>query len=61
MVAAGVYALAGTFQLVPRLRRDHPNWHRRAGRVLSAAGLVVAGWLITLAVAGYAIRRRPAP
>ncbi len=61
IVAAGVYALAGTFQLVPRLRRDHPNWHRRAGRVLSAAGLVVAGWLITLAVAGYAIRRRPAP
>jgi hypothetical protein len=34
-----VFALVGAFQFLPRLRRR--GWHRRAGRVLVAAGLVV--------------------
>jgi uncharacterized membrane protein YozB (DUF420 family) len=37
--AAG-FALVGAFQFVPRLRRR--SWHRRAGRVVAGAGLVVA-------------------
>ncbi|GAA1276657.1 DUF2306 domain-containing protein [Sphaerisporangium rubeum] len=37
-----VYALAGALQFVPRFRRSHPRWHRRTGRLLVAAGLVVA-------------------
>ena len=48
IVGATVFALVGAFQFVPRLRRRHPNWHRRAGRVLVLAGLTVAGsalWL----------------
>ncbi len=46
IVGAAVFALAGAFQFVPRLRRG--SWHRRAGRVVALAGLVVAGsalWL----------------
>ncbi|WP_433064752.1 DUF2306 domain-containing protein [Dactylosporangium sp. CS-033363] len=51
IVGAAGYALAGAFQFVPRLRRTHPAWHRRAGRVLAAAGLLVAGsalWMTIL-------------
>ena len=40
IVGAAVFALVGAFQFVPRLRRR--SWHRRAGRVVAAAGLVVA-------------------
>ncbi len=36
------YALLGAFQFSAGLRRRHPRWHRRAGRVLVALGLVVA-------------------
>jgi hypothetical protein len=43
IVGASVYALVGAFQLVPRLTRRHLDWHRRAGRVVTAAGLLVAG------------------
>ncbi len=43
VVAAAVYAVAGAFQFPARVRRGHRAWHRRAGRVLIAAGLVVAG------------------
>ena len=43
IVGATVFALAGAFQFVPRFRRRHPGWHRRAGRVLTVAGLLVAG------------------
>ncbi len=32
IVGAAVYALVGVFQFVPRFRRQHPVWHRRAGR-----------------------------
>ena len=40
IVGAAVFALVGAFQFVPRLRRR--SWHRRAGRVVAVAGLVVA-------------------
>jgi uncharacterized membrane protein len=48
IVGSVVFALVGAFQLVPVIRRRHPGWHRRAGRVLAVAGLLVAGsalWL----------------
>ena len=40
---AAVYAVVGAFQFPARVRRSHRTWHRRAGRVLIGAGLVVAG------------------
>ena len=43
VVSAAVFALMGAFQFPARLRRRHRAWHRRAGRVLVAAGLAVAG------------------
>jgi uncharacterized membrane protein len=46
IVGAALFALVGAFQFVPRLRRR--SWHRRTGRVLVIAGLVVvtsALWL----------------
>jgi uncharacterized membrane protein len=48
VVGAAAYAVGGAFQLTARVRRAHPAWHRRAGRVLVPAGLAVAGsglWL----------------
>ncbi|GAA4586918.1 putative membrane protein [Actinoplanes octamycinicus] len=42
IVAAVLYSLAGAFQFAPAFRRRHLRWHRWAGRVLAAAGLVVA-------------------
>jgi len=42
IVGATVYAVAGTFQFIPRFRRRHRDWHRRVGRVLAVAGLMVA-------------------
>jgi uncharacterized membrane protein len=50
LVAAATYALVGAFQFSTRLRRRHPSWHRKAGRMLLGAGLVVAvsGMWITL-------------
>jgi uncharacterized membrane protein len=45
---AAVYVLVGAFQFLPRFRRRHLGWHRRAGRLLAVAGLAVAGsalWL----------------
>jgi uncharacterized membrane protein len=42
IVGATTYALLGVLQLVPRFRRRHLTWHRRAGRVLVVAGLLVA-------------------
>ncbi|MBO0844711.1 MAG: DUF2306 domain-containing protein [Nocardioides sp.] len=48
IVGAAVFALVGAFQFVPRFRRRHRAWHRRAGRVVAVAGLLVAGsalWL----------------
>ena len=43
IVGASAFLIVGAFQLVPRFRRKHPGWHRRAGRVLAVAGLLVAG------------------
>jgi uncharacterized membrane protein len=40
--AAIVYSLVGAFQFAPGFRRRHRAWHRAAGRVLAACGLVVA-------------------
>jgi Predicted membrane protein (DUF2306) len=42
IVGATTYALFGILQFLPRLRRRHLAWHRRAGRVLGVAGLLVA-------------------
>jgi Predicted membrane protein (DUF2306) len=66
IVGATTYALVGILQLSPGFRRRHLAWHRRAGRVLAAAGLLGmlaadlvkrAGWVIDLAVAEWALRR----
>ena len=38
IVGAAAYLVVGALQLLPRFRRDHLVWHRRAGRVLAAAG-----------------------
>jgi uncharacterized membrane protein len=51
IVGAAVFALVGAFQFVPRFRRHHRTWHRRAGRLVAGAGLAVAGsalWLTLL-------------
>jgi len=48
IVGAAVFALVGAFQFVPRIRRHHRTWHRRAGRLVTGAGLAVtasAMWL----------------
>lgn len=42
IVCATVLAIVGAFQFSPGIRRRHPGWHRRAGRVLVVAGLGVA-------------------
>ena len=51
IVASVIYAVLGAFQFSARLRRRHPGWHRRAGRLLVALGLAVAlsGLWMTLA------------
>jgi uncharacterized membrane protein len=41
ILSAGVYALLGAFQFAPRFRRRRPGWHRAAGRLLVACGLLV--------------------
>jgi len=43
IVGAIVFVLAGILQFLPRFRRRHPAWHRRAGWVLVPAGLLAAG------------------
>ena len=43
IVGAIMFLMVGALQLVPQFRRNHPGWHRRAGRVLAVAGLLVAG------------------
>lgn len=48
IVGAAVYALVGALQFVPRFRRRHPTWHRRAGRLLVVTGLMVAGSAVWL-------------
>src|SRR4051794_22537501 len=48
ILGAATYAVVGAFQFVPRLRRG--SWHRRAGRVLAVAGLLVAGSALWMTV-----------
>lgn len=43
IVGASTYAVVGAFQYVPRFRRRHSGWHRGAGRILAAAGLLASG------------------
>ncbi len=42
IVAAAAYIVLGAFQFVTGFRRRMPGWHRRVGRLLVGAGLVVA-------------------
>ncbi len=42
LLGSAVFTLLGAVQLVPRVRRNHPAWHRRVGRGVALAGLVVA-------------------
>ena len=42
IAGATAYVLAGMLQFLPRFRRRHRAWHRRAGRALAGAGLLVA-------------------
>lgn len=51
IVGAAVFAVVGAFQFVAGIRRRHRAWHRRAGRVLVVAGLLVgvsALWMTLL-------------
>lgn len=43
IVGSAVFALVGIGQFLSRFRRRHRDWHRRAGRVLVVAGLLVVG------------------
>lgn len=42
IIGATIYCVLGAFQFAPRLRARYPRWHRMAGRVLVAAGLIAA-------------------
>lgn len=42
VASAAPYCLLGAFQFSSGLRRSWPAWHRRAGRVLGALGLLAA-------------------
>jgi uncharacterized membrane protein len=51
IIGSALYAVLGIAQLLPRFRRRHLTWHRRAGRGLAVAGLLVAGsalWMTLL-------------
>jgi uncharacterized membrane protein len=55
IAGSAVFALMGALQLVPRFRRRRLTWHRRAGRLVALAGLLVAGSALWLTM-GYAPR-----
>ena len=42
ILGSGVFCILGAFQFAPGIRGRWPGWHRRAGRVLVASGLVAA-------------------
>lgn len=42
IVSATIFCLLGAAQFAPGFRRRRPDWHRAAGRVLVAAGLLTA-------------------
>lgn len=54
VVVATLYSIVGAFQFSPGVRRRWPRWHRFAGRVLAAFGLVAAATGTWMAAA-YAI------
>lgn len=41
IVSASVFAILGAFQFSTRFRRQRPGWHRAAGRLVVASGLLV--------------------
>ena len=48
ILGSAIFALLGVLQFLPRFRRTHLTWHRKAGRLIVGAGLVVtmsAFWL----------------
>lgn len=51
IVSAVIYAVLGAFQFSPGIRRRWPRWHRHAGRLLVACGLVVAPSALWLTIA----------
>ena len=42
ITGAALFAIVGMFQFVPGIRSRHRAWHRRAGRIVAAAGLFLA-------------------
>ena len=40
IVCSVIYCVIGAFQFAPSLRRNKPNWHRAAGRMLVPCGLM---------------------
>ena len=42
IMSVTIYCVVGAFQFSPGVRRNHPRWHRLAGRVLVPTGLVAA-------------------
>lgn len=54
LVSAAVYCLLGAFQFSASVRRRYPGWHRRAGKLVAACG-VVAGATGVWMAASYAI------
>jgi uncharacterized membrane protein len=42
ILGASLFLALGALQFVPAIRRTRPRWHRTAGRVLVASGLVAA-------------------
>jgi len=42
IISAATYCILGAFQFLPSIRRNYPNWHRQAGRLLVVAGIVSA-------------------
>jgi uncharacterized membrane protein len=54
IIAVTIYCVLGAFQFSPGIRRNHPRWHRLAGRALVPTGLVAAGSGIWMAMS-YAI------
>ncbi len=50
IVTAMVFGIFGAFQFAARFRRRNPEWHRRVGRVVAAAGLTagLSGLWMTL-------------
>lgn len=55
VVASAVFAVAGAFQFLPRFRSRGRSWHRRVGRAVAVAGLLVAGSALWLTL-GYAAK-----